>query len=247
MNNLPKISITTVCFNSAKTLVQTIESVLRQTYANIEYVIVDGASTDGTMDIIKKYEPAFDGRMKWISEPDRGIYDAMNKAVKMSNGELIGNLNSDDWIEPDSAEKAVEEYLKNPGYDVYYGLTRIVTPDGREMEIRRIHPDFMEPTGIFLHPSTYVSRKTHDKFGLFDTSYRLAADYEFFLRIKKHGAKFKEINHILTNYRQGGASSNILNKMEVDRILYKYGVISKGKVIRELIKIKLKQISHRFH
>lgn len=242
MDNLPKISITTVCFNSAATLAQTIESVLGQTYENIEYVIVDGGSNDGSMDIIRKYEPAFSGKMRWISEPDSGIYDAINKAVKMSSGELIGNLNSDDWLQPDSVEMVVETYLKNPGYDVYYGLTSIVTPDGVEMEIRRINPDFMEPTGIFLHPSTYVSRKAHDKFGLFDTSYRLAADYEFFLRIKKQGARFKAVNHILTNYRQGGASSNILNKLEVDRILHKSGVISKGKVIRELIKIKLKKI-----
>ena len=96
---MKKISIITVCFNSQKTIGRTFDSVLRQTYPNIEYLVIDGQSTDGTTDIIREYEPLFQGRMKWVSEKDEGIYDAMNKGIRMATGDLIGILNSDDYYE----------------------------------------------------------------------------------------------------------------------------------------------------
>ena len=97
-----KISIITPCLNSAKTIRQTIESVLNQTYQDIEYIIVDGASTDGTLEIIQEYEDQFQGRMQYVSEPDNGIYDAMNKGIRMSHGNVIGIINSDDFYEEDA-------------------------------------------------------------------------------------------------------------------------------------------------
>ena len=102
-----KISIITPCLNSAKTIRQTIESVLNQTYHNIEYIIVDGASMDGTLEIIQEYEPQFQGRLHYVSEPDHGIYDAMNKGIRMSHGNVIGIINSDDYYEQDAVEKMV--------------------------------------------------------------------------------------------------------------------------------------------
>ena len=97
-----KFSIITVCFNSEKTIERTIRSVLNQTFSDYEYIIVDGASKDDTMKIVKSYEDKFDGRLHYISEPDKGIYDAMNKGIRLAQGEIIGIVNSDDWLEDDS-------------------------------------------------------------------------------------------------------------------------------------------------
>lgn len=107
MAHRPLFSIATPCYNSEKTIERTIKSVLQQEFKDYEYIIVDGGSTDGTLEIIKKYEPLFEGRMKWKSEPDKGIYDAFNKGVQRSSGYYCWNVNSDDWIEPDALEKSV--------------------------------------------------------------------------------------------------------------------------------------------
>ena len=106
MNNQPQFSIITICYNSSATIERTIKSVLAQTFTDYEYIIVDGGSKDSTLDIVKKYEPLFDGRMKWKSEPDKGIYDAMNKGISRSSGTIIGIVNSDDWLEADALESA---------------------------------------------------------------------------------------------------------------------------------------------
>ena len=107
-----KFSIITICYNSEKTIERTIKSVLAQTYKNYEYIIVDGASKDGTLEIVKRFELQFDGRLKWKSEPDKGIYDAMNKGINMATGDVIGIVNSDDWLEADAmiiVAKAIEK------------------------------------------------------------------------------------------------------------------------------------------
>ena len=107
MNKTPEFSIVTVCFNSEKTIKTTIESVLQQKYKDYEYIIVDGASKDGTMEIVKSYETKFEGRLRYISEPDKGIYDAFNKGIKMSKGKYVWIVNSDDYIEPNALEKLI--------------------------------------------------------------------------------------------------------------------------------------------
>ena len=118
-NNI-KVSIITVCFNSEKTIRRTIESVLYQTYPNIEYIIVDGKSTDGTVDIVKEYLPAFQKRLRYVSERDKGIYDAMNKGIRLSAGDVIGIINSDDFYEPDAVENIVK-YADRGSCQVLYG------------------------------------------------------------------------------------------------------------------------------
>ena len=120
---MTKVSIITVCYNSSMTIRRTFDSVLNQTYADIEYIVVDGASTDGTIEIIKEYEPLFEGRMCWISEKDNGIYDAMNKGISMAEGELIGIINSDDYYEPDAVECMVNA-MTNDKYQILYGSMR---------------------------------------------------------------------------------------------------------------------------
>ena len=108
-----KITIITVCYNSEKTIKDTIESVLAQNYKNFEYIIIDGKSKDNTVDIIKSYEPKFNGKMKWISEKDKGIYDAMNKGVKLASGDIIGLINADDILATSNAFQIIVDTFKN--------------------------------------------------------------------------------------------------------------------------------------
>ena len=116
-----KISVITATYNSAKTLRDTLNSILAQTYPDIESIIVDGASKDGTMDIVREYEPRFEGRMRWISEPDKGIYDAMNKGIQMASGDVIGVLNSDDFYHDERVVEDIVNAFEQKNVDCIYG------------------------------------------------------------------------------------------------------------------------------
>lgn len=206
------ISVITATFNSGKTLRDTIESVLRQTYRDIEYIIVDGASRDDTMEIVREYEPRFEGRMRWVSEPDRGIYDAMNKGIAMATGTVIGLLNSDDFY---SDERILERVAAEIGdVDAVYGDVHYVDDGDLGRCVRRYSSKGFRRWKMLLgfmpaHPSFYCRRTVYTRFGLFDTDFRVAADFEQLLRLIY-------INRIHTRYvpmdfvtmRTGGASSS---------------------------------------
>lgn len=153
------VSIVTVCYNSQKTIEDTIQSVLHQSYPNIEYIIVDGASKDDTLKIIKKYECVFAGRMKLISEPDHGIYDAMNKGISCARGELIGIINSDDYYEQDAVEKMVGR-MQRGSCQILYGMTRALR-GGVEDSVSIYSHHFLQQRTI-SHPSCFVSKKVYD-------------------------------------------------------------------------------------
>lgn len=206
------ISIITATFNSGKTLRDTIESVLRQTYRDIEYIIVDGASRDDTLDIIREYEPRFGGRMRWISEPDRGIYDAMNKGIGMATGAVVGLLNSDDFYTDECVLERVAAEIMD--VDAVYGDIHYVD-DGDLTKCVRYYSSKgfrrwkMRMGFMPAHPSFYCRRTVYTRFGLFDTDFRVAADFEQLLRLIY-------LNRIHTRYipmdfvtmRTGGASSS---------------------------------------
>lgn len=210
-----KISIITTSYNSAHTLRDTMESVLRQTYTDYEYIVVDGASKDGTVDIIREYEPRFEGRMRWVSEPDRGIYDAMNKGVAMATGDVVGLLNSDDFYASDDILATIaSEFSKSGNLDAIYGDVHYVdetdtTKVVRYYSSRKFTRKRMLMGYMPAHPSFYVRRECYEKYGSFDTSYRVAADFENLLRLIY-------VNKIHTRYvakdfvamRMGGASSS---------------------------------------
>ena len=128
----PQFSIITICYNSGKTVERTLKSVLGQSFKNFEYIIVDGGSNDDTLDIVRKYEPLFQGRLKWKSEPDKGIYDAMNKGIVRVSGDIIGIVNSDDWLEPDALEKVHNAFIYNncDTNTLYCGGINYVTTNG---------------------------------------------------------------------------------------------------------------------
>lgn len=221
----PLVTVITVCFNSEKTIERTIRSVLHQTYDNLEYIIIDGLSVDNTMNIIQKYADEFGNRLKVISEKDQGIYDAMNKGIKMASGELIGILNSDDYYEFDAVEKIVSHY-NGYKYSVLYGLMRKVK-DGKEDSIGLNH--FGELSKKMIpHPTCFVSKTIYDEFGCFDLKYKVCADYEFMLRLKeKEQVVFNEIVEVITNFSIGGASYSYDCLKETLKIRYRYGAIQR--------------------
>lgn len=209
-----KISIVTATYNSSSTLRDTFESVLEQTYKDIEYIVVDGASKDNTLDIIKEYEPAFNGRMRYISEPDKGIYDAMNKGIAMATGEVVGILNSDDYYTSDDILSLVANAMENKNIDAVYGDIHFVNNDNREKCVRYYSSHiFSRPLMRFgimpAHPSFYCRRRVYEKYGTFNTLYHIAADFENLVRlIYKYRIKTKYIKRDFVTMRTGGASTD---------------------------------------
>lgn len=209
-----KYTIITVSYNSEKTIERTIKSVLVQSYINYEYIIVDGASKDGTLDIVKKYEPLFEGRMVWKSEPDTGIYNAMNKGIKMSTGDIIGIVNSDDWLESDAlalVAKAYDDNNKNNN-TLYCGGINYHKVDGRVKKWDVNLKSFKRQVPLLImsgirHPATFVPKNVYNSIGLFNEKMKLSADQDFVLRCYYGGVCFYEIHHILSNMSEGGLST----------------------------------------
>ncbi|MFT4224763.1 glycosyltransferase family 2 protein [Dysgonomonas sp.] len=211
------VSIITVTYNSAATLKDTMRSILAQTYGNIEYIIIDGKSQDETINIIKEYEPLFSGRLHWISERDGGIYDAMNKGIAMSTGDVIGFLNSDDFYSSDDVIETFIRELELSGVDAVYGNIHYVKENNLNRCVRyyssanfqrwKMRMGWMPP-----HPSFYCRRSTYEKYGTFDCSFEIGADFENLLRLIF-------VNRILTKYvpincvtmRIGGVSTSGLS------------------------------------
>lgn len=225
------ITIITPCYNSEKTIKRTIESVLNQKYPNMEYLIIDGASTDRTIEIARSYENAFRestsfrGRMRIVSEPDDGIYYAMNKGIRMAEGELIGIVNSDDYYE-ENAVAVMAGHRTGTSYQILYGFERILR-DGKEASIC-IHHHTNLDYQMITHPTCFVTKKLYEDLGVFDTAYKYSADYEFMLRMYHSGkVEFTPVYEIISNYALGGASGTGAAYMETQGLYYKYGMISK--------------------
>lgn len=202
------VSIITVVYNGNKTLEQTIQSVINQSYTNIEYIIIDGGSTDGTIEIIKKYE---DNISFWISEPDKGLYHAMNKGIEYSNGTIIGIINSDDWFEPDAVKIIVENYKNNPDKKIFHGDRYDVFEDGSK-QIRKFHPSrikFLYYGMTYNHPSMFVKREVYQEH-LYNTEMKSLSDYEFVLYwYLRQPSWFYYLPISYVNYRLNGISANI--------------------------------------
>jgi len=227
-----KISIITVCLNSVATIEEALQSVLSQDYPNIEYVVVDGASTDGTLDIIDKYRDKIGAS---ISEPDEGIYDAMNKGIALATGDVIGILNSDDFYASKSIISQVARELENDDIDAVYGDVAIVRSRNKEKIVRYYSSKAFRPEGFAYgympaHPTFFTYKKFYQSQGGFKTDYHIAADYELLIRLlmkDKLRHRYMEL-HMIT-MRLGGRTSSslygyyILNK-EVIRACRENGI-----------------------
>lgn len=238
-----KVSVITPCFNSEKTIARTIESVLNQTYQDIEYIIVDGASTDRTLEIAKSYKDKFAGRMKIFSEKDNGIYYAMNKGIGLATGELIGIVNSDDYYEPDAVEQIVSCRNSNR-YQILYGFERILQ-DEKEVSIL-IHNHENLPKQMITHPTCFVTKQTYEDKGVFNTEYKYSADYEFMLRMyDDEEVEFTPVYKLISNYALGGASGTGAAYIETNKLYLNRGIISKKEYDFILFKYKVGQMFRR--
>lgn len=241
MNNI-KFSLITVTYNSEKYIRDTIESVLAQTYTNYEYIVIDGESSDRTMEIVREYEGRFEGKLRYISEKDKGIYDAMNKGIDMATGDLIGIINSDDWYEKDALEN-IYFIHKGEVNVIYYGYMRTVDSDsGREIRCARYSHEFIKEAMI-NHPTVFVSKEIYDKYGKYDCQYRASADYEFVVRLSNEpDIRFVPIDKVQANFRTGGVSEDTTALMETMKIKYRYKQISLLQYIASVIFLKGKRL-----
>lgn len=209
-NNL-KLSIITVSYNSQDTIKDTINSVLDQTYLDIEYIIIDGNSTDETMNIVNSYGNKIS---KIISEKDNGIYDAMNKGVLNSSGDIIALLNSDDvYIDKNIVTSIMEIFNNNSQIDILYGdilyvKNRNIDSVVRKWTSKKYFDNFFEFGNVPPHPTLFLKKSVYEEIGLFNTKYRLAADYDLMLRIFKAN-QFKSfyLNRFIVKMRLGGATN----------------------------------------
>lgn len=228
-----KVSIITVTYNSAKTLKDTIQSIARQTYPNIEYIIVDGKSSDSTVDIIKSYEKELS--IKWISEKDKGLYDAMNKGIKMATGDIIGILNSDDFYHKTDAIENIVKGFTDEYVDCVFADMRYVHPSNLNKTVRYYSSKKFKPAKFKWgympgHPTFFVRKKYFDEYGLYQCDYKIAADFELLMRfLYKHKISYRYLPFDLLKMRTGGKStesikSNIILNKEIIRACKENGI-----------------------
>lgn len=212
-----KISLVTASFNSSSIIRDTIESVLSQTYQDIEYIIIDGLSKDGTVEIIKEYEPLFEGKMIWISEKDKGIYDAMNKGFRKATGDVIGVINSGDLLTDTDVIAKVMQVFNNTDTDCIYANLYYVSQNNTNNIVRYWNSGIQRKFSKGwhpAHPTFYVKRNIYDKYGLFNLKYKLAADFEIMLRlVEKHKISMFYLPKPLVKMRLGGATSKNLQNI----------------------------------
>lgn len=215
-----KITVITATYNSGATLRDTLESVLRQSFRDFEHIIVDGGSKDNTLAIVREYEPRYGGRLRWVSEPDKGIYDAMNKGIRMATGDVVGILNSDDFYTSNDVLECVAKTMDAPDVDAVYGDIHFVR-DGdlsrcvRYYTSRPFHRSWMRFGFMPAHPSFYCRKSIYEKYGAFDLSYKVAADFENLLRlIFVHRIRTRYLHKDFVTMRTGGASTSGLRSHE---------------------------------
>ncbi|MFV8372669.1 glycosyltransferase family 2 protein [Flavobacterium sp. LB2P74] len=228
-----RVSIITVCYNRKDTIAKAMESVLNQDYPNIEYIVIDGNSTDGTREIIQSYS---DKIAIYISEPDSGMYDAINKGLSMATGDIVGLMHSDDeFYDPTVVSKIVATFQNSPNTDGVYGDGIYVSNDAEERIVRnRIGGvyDFekLKSGWLPLHPTVYIKKSVMDKLGCYDLSFKIASDTEFLLRyLFKHKINMTYLNEFVVKMRMGGLSTSYKRAFEVlseDYNIYKYHHLS---------------------
>ncbi len=217
------ISIITAIYNARATIETAIKSVINQTYPHIEYIIVDGGSTDGTLDIIEKYRPFIH---QFVSEPDKGIYDALNKGVKMATGDIVGFLHADDLFDHDDIIDSIAHSFATKNASAIYGDLEYVNnqfPDKviRYWKSKEFTPSLLKLGWMPPHPTLFVRKSIYDAIGIFNDNYKISADYDFVLRLfSKKEYHFSYLPMVITRMRVGGASNksikNIIQKSKED-------------------------------
>lgn len=205
-----KISIITICYNAEKTLESALKSVREQDYPDIEHIVIDGASNDGTLAIAERYK---EGLAVLVSEKDRGIYDAMNKGIALATGDVIGILNADDYYKHPQVLSRVAAVMQEGGLDALYADVEYFRDDAPDRVVRRYSSRWFHPSRIPYgwmpaHPTLFLKREIYNRFGSFKTDYRIAADYEFIARIfYRTSLKYRYLPEVLVRMRMGGIST----------------------------------------
>lgn len=251
-SNKPLVSIITVSFNSAKTISDTIESILKQTYSRIEYIVVDGLSKDNTVSTVKNYERDFIKKgyiFKIISEKDKGLYDAMNKGVTMATGEIVGILNSDDFYTDELVIQKVVNRMMEEQADCLYADLQFVDQDDTTKIVRT----WIAKKGNFQlgwnppHPTTFISKEIYNKFGLYKTNYTISSDYDILYRIIHKGkVEATYLQEFIVKMRSGGKStsgikSNFIASKEIYSTLKENNQKFKLPIILVRLLVKIKQ------
>ncbi len=248
---MPRISIITPTYNSENTLQGTIEALLRQTFSDFEYIIIDAVSKDQTLDKIESYIPAFGKKgvtVRIVSEPDKGVYDAMNKGISLASGKLIGITNSDDWYEDNTLEVMWNKFsdgVVDQSNSMIYGIER-VWKDNKIFNVQRRGASFISES-VLPHSTFFVSKEVYNKYGAFDLSIKVLADYDFICRCVSKGVKLEEVDVVISNFRLGGISSSYFDfYSDYYMIQHKYGFISDKKYKEYKCILRLKKIINRF-
>lgn len=245
-----KISVVTVCYNSVATIGDALHSVAAQTHPDVEHIVIDGGSRDGTQDVVRQNG----GRIaQFVSEKDKGIYDAMNKGLALATGEVVCFLNSDDFYASPDALAIVAREMADDGIDALFGDVVFVDPAEPERVVRRYRSDRFSPQSIArgwmpAHPASFIRRAVFEKEGGFKTDYRIAADFEFFARAFAHKRyRFRHSPEVFVKMRMGGVSTGglksklVLNR-EVLRACRENGIHTN--MIRILMKYPLKVLEY---
>jgi glycosyltransferase involved in cell wall biosynthesis len=242
-----KISIVTAVYNASSTIADTLASVASQTHSDIEHIVIDGSSTDGTQAIVQSQTQ---GAVKFISEPDRGIYDAMNKGVAIASGDIIGFLNADDIYAHKGVLAAVVQTMQASNLDAVYGDVSFFNADRPDREVRRYRSARFKPSRIAwgwmpAHPAIFLSRKVFERAGPFKTDYRIAGDFEFVARVFHAGAlRYRHLAEVLVRMRTGGVSTGswrntLLLNREVLRACRENGIYTNPAMILSKYPYKL--------
>lgn len=228
---LPKISVITVCYNAEKTIEATIKSVIAQTYPNMEYIIIDGGSSDNTVEIIKKYLPQIS---YFISEPDKGVYDAMNKGIKVATGDWINFMNSGDSFYDKNVVSAISESLE-ANFAVVYGDTNYIYKWGCVV-IMPYSLENLESHMVFSHQSSFVKASIL-KQNYFSVKYKIAGDYNLFYTLLKNGDEFKYTPITIANYDAVDGLSSRNNLLSIkENSLINHHKLSKFTIVKSKIK-----------
>ena len=249
-----RVSIVTVCFNSAATIRDAIDSVLSQSHPDVEYIIIDGGSTDNTMQIVSEYE----GRIATVvSEPDQGIYDAMNKGIRAATGDVMGILNSDDFFaSSDVIADVVDVFRSDDDADIVFGDVVFVSAEdltsvkryysSRHFKPWKLRFGYMPP-----HPATFVRRDLYTRYGEYNLEYRIASDYEMFVRwLIRNEVQYRRLDEVLVHMRLGGIStsglrSSILLNREIVRACMDNGLYTNFLCMLPKIPFKLLELVRR--
>ena len=217
----PKVSVITVVYNGADTLQRCIESVSDQSYQPLEYIVIDGGSTDGSVELIESYGDQID---EWVSEPDDGVYDAMNKGIERATGDVIGLVNADDFYADGAIQTVAETYAEHPDSIIVGAMNQVKTGGSTYTLRRNLSQSYLDDTIRYTmpinHPATFVPTSVYERLGTFDAKFQILGDYDFICRCYQADVPFVFVDQVLSNMRVGGLSSGANNVLQRARERY---------------------------